>query len=361
MKYILAIDSFKGCLTSAEAELAAAEAIKLTGEESQSLPMSDGGDGMLEAFLPALDGWKVTAPTHDPLMRPIKADYGMTPHGTAIIEVARTSGLTLMRPEERNPLVATSYGTGEQIVHVWRQGCRRFIIGLGGSGTSDAGIGMLKALVDGLAPGQTTDAVRSLLRGCQFTLASDVRNPLCGTDGAASVYGPQKGATPAMVAQLDNRACRFARYSARHFGYDRSVCPGAGAAGGLGYAFLQYLDAAFQPGADLLLQLTDFDHLLTTADCVITGEGSADRQTLMGKLPERVLAHAKRCQVPVWLIAGRVDDTEALTAAGFSRVACINPPDTSLAEALRPDVARRHINQTVSRLLRMHQMDANDC
>lgn len=352
MRYLLAIDSFKGCLSSSEAERAVAEAISEMGHESVSIPMSDGGEGMLDAFLSAVHGTHQSVTVHDPLMRHIKAEYGLTTDGIAIIETARACGLTLMSPSERNPLIATSYGVGELIAHAMKQGCRRFIIGLGGSGTSDAGIGMLKALVDELSPKGNIDDVRNGVMGhCSFTLACDVSNPLYGPNGAASVFGPQKGATDSMISQIDHRALRFAQYSAHHCGHDCSLQSGAGAAGGLGYAFMQYFKASFQPGADLLFSLTDFDRQLSVTDCVITGEGHADHQTLMGKLPHRILSHAKAHRVPVWLVAGRADDTISLLKAGFNRVESITPEGIPLKEALQPQVAMVNLQQTIRRML----------
>lgn len=197
MKIILAIDSFKGCLTSEEVETIFSQALSSRGITVRSLPMSDGGEGMLEAFISALHGKIIQTEVHDPLMRPILASYGIAPDGTAVIETAKACGLTLMTAEERNPLVATTYGVGELIAHALHQGCKKFIIGLGGSGTSDAGRGMLRALTDIFAPhGTIDDVLTNHTAGCQFTLASDVRNPLYGKEGAAFTFGPQKGATP---------------------------------------------------------------------------------------------------------------------------------------------------------------------
>ena len=202
MKIILAIDSFKGCLTSEEVETIFSQALSSRGMTVRSLPMSDGGEGMLEAFISALHGKIIQAEVHDPLMRPILASYGIAPDGTAVIETAKACGLTLMTAEERNPLVATTYGVGELIAHALHQGCKKFIIGLGGSGTSDAGRGMLRALTDIFAPhGTIDDVLTNHTAGCQFTLASDVRNPLYGKEGAAFTFGPQKGATPEMVEE----------------------------------------------------------------------------------------------------------------------------------------------------------------
>lgn len=350
MHIILAIDSFKGCLTSEEVEAIFAQALIARGATVRSLPMSDGGEGMLEAFISALHGQIVSAEVHDPLMRPILASYGLAPDGTAVIETAKSCGLTLMTPEERNPLIATTYGVGELIAHALRRGCKRFIIGLGGSGTSDAGKGMLQALTDSFAPhGTIHDVLSRETAGCQFTLASDVRNPLCGKEGAAFIFAPQKGATPQMVEELDRRARQFADSSARLMGKDASTQPGAGAAGGLGYAFMQYFNATAQSGADLLLDLTAFDQQLEQADLVITGEGHADRQTLMGKLPERILQRARKHHVPVWLVAGQTDDTDELIAAGFSRVDKLTPEGMNLQEAIKPETTRQNIFRWIDR------------
>ena len=283
-------------------------------------------------------------------MRPLLASYGIAPDGTAVIETAKACGLTLMTPEERNPLIATTYGVGELIAHALRRGCKRFIIGLGGSGTSDAGKGMLQALTDSFAPhGTIHDVLSRETAGCQFTLASDVRNPLCGREGAAFIFAPQKGATPQMVEELDRRARQVADSSARLMGKDASTQPGAGAAGGLGYAFMQYFNATAQSGADLLLDLTAFDEQLEQADLVITGEGHADRQTLMGKLPERILQRARKYHVPVWLVAGQTDDADELIAAGFSRVDKLTPEGMKLQEAIKPETTRQNIFRWIDR------------
>ena len=238
-KIIVAIDSFKGCMSSAEANEAVAERVHqvLPDAEIIQIPVADGGEGWLEAFQSALGGELREIPAHDPLMRPMKAAY-LVKGETAVIEIAQASGLPLLTKEERNPLVATSYGTGELVADAIKNGCKHIIVGLGGSATSDCGKGMLRAIIDKLAPGGSWDDVKEL-KDVRFTIASDVTNPLCGENGAAHVFAPQKGATPEMVLQLDEQARKFAEISAKHFGFDRQDMPGAGAAGGLGYAFLQ--------------------------------------------------------------------------------------------------------------------------
>lgn len=350
MKFLLASDSFKGCLSSVEVEEALACALADRGARTVSVPLSDGGEGMLDVFAAALRARPVDVLVHDPLMRPVRARYAIALDGTAVIETSQVCGLTLMAPGERDPLRADTYGVGELVAHAVKRGCRRFVVGLGGSGTSDAGRGMLRALVDNLAPGSAPGELAAILSGCCFTLACDVRNPLFGPEGAARVFGPQKGATPAEVEELDRRARCFAEQSARLSGRDASCLPGAGAAGGLGYAFMQYLGADVRSGADWLLDLTDFDALLADADVVVTGEGRADRQTLMGKLPGRVLRRAGRHGVPVWLVAGRVDGREALLAAGFARADSLAPEGMPTEEAIRPEVTRLNIRRWAASL-----------
>ena len=347
MKIIVAIDSFKGCLTSAEANQAAAEGIlaKMPEAEVVQVPVSDGGEGFMEAFQAAMGGEIVDVNVKDPLMRTIVAQY-LIQGDTAVIEIAKASGLTLLTPEERNPIVATTYGTGQLVVDAVRRGCKHIIVGLGGSATSDCGIGMLRAIIDAFAKHGSWDDVRELDNVC-FTIATDVTNPLCGENGAAHVIAPQKGAAPEIVDALDARAKRFAEASAKHMGRDCQNKPGAGAAGGLGYAFLQYMNADCRSGIDLLLDTIHFDDLLQDADLVITGEGSADRQTLMGKLPFGILQRAQNHHVPVMLIAGRIADEQQLLDAGFSRVVCINPPGLPLDIALQPATAKENIRNTV--------------
>ena len=345
MKVIIAIDSFKGCLTSKEANGAAAEGIRSMFPEAEvvEVPVSDGGEGYMEAFHAAVGGQLEEITVRDPLMRPVRAKY-LLHNEMAVIEIAKASGLTLLAKEERNPMVATSYGTGQLVADAVRKGAKQIIIGLGGSATSDAGMGMLRALIDTFARHGQWDDIEAL-KEVSFTIASDVKNPLCGENGAAHVFAPQKGATPEMVLALDERARKFAEVSAKHIGYDRSEMAGAGAAGGLGYAFLQYLDAKCMSGIQLLLDTIRFKEMVKDADLIITGEGAADRQTLMGKLPVGILEQAGK--VPVCLIAGKISDQEELLKAGFANVACINPPGIALEEAMRQEVAKENIRHTV--------------
>ena len=348
-KVVVAIDSFKGCMTSVEANRAAAEGIRYACLDAEivQVPVSDGGEGFLEAFHAAIGGEQIAVTVRDPLMRPITAQY-LLKDELAVIEMAQASGLTLLTKEERDPMMATSYGTGQLVVDAILSGAKHIIVGLGGSATSDAGMGMLRAIVDAFAVNDRWEDFEEL-KDVHFMIATDVKNPLCGHNGAASVFAPQKGATPEMVIKLDERAKKFAETSARHFGFDHSQDEGAGAAGGLGYAFLQYLNASCKSGIQLLLETIQFEALVCDADLVITGEGSADRQTLMGKLPVGILEQSGK--TPVCLIAGRISDREQLLRAGFARVECINPPTIALEEALLKKTAEQNVCNTVRRIL----------
>ncbi len=357
-KIIIACDSYKGCLTSREVNEAIASGVKEWNAEDASsgienvdsedaspeiicLEMSDGGEGMLDAFLSAMKGERVSIHAHDALMRWIEAEYGIV-NDTAIIEIAQTAGLALIEPEQRNPMKATSWGVGEMIMNAYRRGVRHFIVGLGGSATSDCGIGMLKAMGDDW---------KKIRQECSFVLASDVTNPLCGENGAAHVFAPQKGADAEMVEMLDARARKFAEVSAKHFGYDRSEVPGAGAAGGLGYAFLQYFGAEVSAGAELLLREIGFDEMIRDADLVITGEGHSDRQTLMGKLPQRILEHVLKNKATtdqqIWLVSGGISEKQALLDAGFDQVLAVSPQNMDLEEAMNPEIAKRNIANAI--------------
>ena len=357
-KIIIACDSYKGCLSSREVNEAIASGLKVWNAEDASsgienvdsdaaspeiicLEMSDGGEGMLDAFLSAMKGERVSIHAHDALMRWIEAEYGIV-NDTAIIEIAQTAGLALIEPEQRNPLKATSWGVGEMILNAYRRGVRHFIVGLGGSATSDCGIGMLKAMGDDW---------KKIRQECSFVLASDVTNPLCGENRAAHVFAPQKGADAEMVEMLDARARKFAEVSAKHFGYDRSEVPGAGAAGGLGYAFLQYFGAEVSAGAELLLREIGFDEMIRDADLVITGEGHSDRQTLMGKLPQRILEHVLKNKATtdqqIWLVSGGISEKQALLDAGFDQVLAVSPQNMDLEEAMNPKIAKRNIANAI--------------
>lgn len=348
MKILLAFDSFKGCLSAPQACEAAALGVRRACPDAEvvQLPLSDGGEGMVECLVRALGLQWVEAEVHDPLMRQLRARYAVSADGaTAYIEMASAAGLPLLTPAERDPVRATTYGVGELLLDAVGRGCRDVVMGIGGSATCDAGQGMLQAL---------EGALRLPLR---ITVACDVRNPLYGPEGAAYVFAPQKGATPQQVVQLDERLRRFAALSeAEHDVSPRFAHhPGAGAAGGLGYALIAYLGAELCSGIDLVLQHLCFDRQLEDAALVLTGEGCSDRQTLMGKVPQGVLQRSLGRHVPVHLLSGGISDADALLQAGFASVRSINASDSRpLSVLLQPQVASANLAQAVAQVVNNH-------
>lgn len=297
-------------------------------------PLSDGGEGLLDVLLPALGGRMMKADVKDPLGRPVTARYGLCGE-TAVIEVAEACGLKLLAVPERNPLEANSYGVGELLLAARRSGARHFLVGLGGSAICDGGEGMLQV------PG-----FREELRGCRFELLCDVENPFIGPDGAARVFAPQKGASEADVQVLEDRLTALAGQMLKDTGVDVRHLPGAGAAGGLGGAFMAWLGANGVSGIERVLELVGFDELLDGAELIITGEGKSDSQTLMGKVPLGVLHHARG--IPVALLSGHLEERPALLEAGFDRLIEVSPRSLPLEEALQPAVAARNIRNAVT-------------
>jgi len=344
MKIIVAFDSFKGCITAAEACHTAAQAIHevLPDAEVVECPLSDGGEGLVNCVKGMLDVHMVTTDAHDPLMHPIKASYAVSADGTtAYMEMAETSGLPLVPIDKRNPLLTTTYGVGDMIADATRRGCKRIIMGIGGSATCDAGMGMLNSLSD---HGVEYDSVP------EITVACDVTNPLYGESGAAYIFGPQKGASPEQVNQLDDRLRRIA-HNQESIGAAKpedADIPGAGAAGGLGYGLLTSLHATLKRGIDIVLDINHFDKLISDSTLIITGEGKSDAQTMMGKVPHGVLNHAKRRNIPVWLLSGCIDDDQTILSSHFTLVHSINEGDNRPLETLmQPNVAKKNIENTI--------------
>lgn len=370
-KVVIAIDSFKGCLPSAEAGKAAAEGIRSVFPECEvvCLPIADGGEGMLDVLIAATNGRKVHISAHNPLMELHDTHYGISEDGeTAFIEMASISGLPLVPPEKRNPMLTTTYGTGELMRDALEKGCRNFIIGIGGSATNDAGLGMLQALgyrlLDeegkelGIGRGEmlikvaaiNADCIYPELKNAHFTVACDVQNPFCGLEGAAHIFAPQKGADREMAELLDKGMHSLAEVIGRATGKDISHHPGAGAAGGMGGSLYAFLGADLKPGIQLLLDAINFDGQIRNADLIITGEGKADRQTTMGKVPSGILRRAGKQNIPVILLAGSVEDTDILNAAGFEGIFSITPSPLSLEQAMMPESARANIQRTVEQI-----------
>lgn len=338
------MDSYKGCLSQTQANEAASAGIldRWADAAVTTVCMSDGGEGWTDAFASSMDGEMIEIVVHDALMRPVKAHY-LKCGDTAIVEIAQSIGLSMIESDQRNPLRATSYGVGEMIADAITRGCKKFLVGLGGSATSDAGLGMLRALTDRFGKGKHFNEVAEV-KSLSFYIGTDVTNPLCGNNGAAAVFGPQKGATSDMIRLLDRRAATLAQMAAKQYGYDYSCKPGAGAAGGLGYAFMQFLGAKSESGAELMMRETGFDKKLKDSSLVITGEGNSDGQTLMGKMPYKILCHAMKQHVPVYLLSGRVSDATVFKQTGFADAISVSE-GLSLDEAMQPDVAINNIRR----------------
>ena len=385
MKIVIASDSFKGSLASIEV----AQSIEMgildvfPSCDVVKVAVADGGEGTMDALCQSLGGKVVRIPVEDPIGRTINASYVILEDGnTAVLEMSSASGLTLLTPAERNPMLTSTYGTGQLIDDAIGRGCRRFLVGIGGSATNDAGMGMLTALgyrfldaegneLPGAGAslskvcGIDCSGVSQAVRDSEFIVACDVDSPLYGPDGAAYVFAPQKGADPDMVKALDDGLRHYADVVASYTGKipmhggpsctgetsimkDAASMPGAGAAGGLGYAFVAFFGARLQRGVDMVLDAVGFDSIIEGADLVITGEGRIDAQTLTGKTPYGVLQRASRQNIPVIALAGSValDDS-----SGFTAIRQITPPDMQLSEAMLPAVASANLRRTISAFL----------
>lgn len=340
-KIVIACDSYKGCLSSSDVANAAAHGVAEVYPDCEvvKLAVADGGEGTVEALVDTLGGHLEWAEVSDPLGRPVRAAYGVA-GDLAIIESAAACGLTLLTKEERNPLVTSTKGLGELIMAAIDKGCRKFLIGLGGSATNDGGMGMIRA-----------EGFLEKTKGMKFTVACDVDTPYIGEHGASRVFGPQKGASEQDVEILEERLGGYALTILKETGVDVRDMAGAGAAGGLGGAFRAYLGAELKRGVDLVLDQIDFDSKIHGADLVITGEGCSDYQTLKGKTASGVLERAKRQGIPVALVSGAVRDEQMLRDGGFGIIEAVSPLSMSRAEAMRPEMAKFNICQTVKRLL----------
>ena len=323
MKIVIAPDSFKESLSALQVAQAIEAGFREIFPDAEycKLPMADGGEGTVQALLDSSGGQWRRATVRGPLGVPTEADYGLTTQYLAVIEMAAASGLALVAPAERNPLLTSSYGTGELISAALNAGARRFLLGIGGSATNDGGAGMLQALgvrlldVNGadLAPGGgalaqlariDAAALDARIRDCVFDVACDVDNPLTGAQGASAIFGPQKGATPAMVEQLDRNLRHFAALIERDIGIAVDTVPGAGAAGGMGAALLAFMQGQLRSGSEIVAEAIGLDAALSNADLAITGEGRIDSQTIQGKTPIGVARIAERHGCPVIAIAG---------------------------------------------------------
>lgn len=374
MKVVVAIDSFKGSLSSIEAGQAVKAGVLAAHPDANVIikPLADGGEGTTDAFIEGLGGQRIDLTVTGPMGSPVSCYYGyLEKDKTAIIEMASASGITLVPAHQKNPLTASTRGVGEMIIHALEKGCRHFIIGIGGSATNDAGIGMLKALgysfldEQGLDVGEGAQALgkvasidaknrHPLLDDCQFRIACDVTNPLCGENGATYIYGPQKGVTEAQKESLDQDMAHFADVTETTLNCAFKNYPGAGAAGGLGFAFLSYLHASLSPGVELILDAINLSDALNGADIVVTGEGQLDRQTAMGKAPVGVAKLAKAHGAKVLAFSGSVTkEAVACNQAGIDAFFPILRRIVTLEEAMDSSTARSNMTASVEQVFRL--------
>lgn len=374
MKVVVAIDSLKGSLTSMEAGYAVREGIHRVMPEAEVIvkPLADGGEGTTDAFITGLGAKRIDLTVTGPMGQPVDTYYGyLEESNTAILEMASAAGITLTDKETRDPFTATTYGVGTMIKDAIQKGCNKFIIGIGGSATNDGGIGMLKALgfdfldEDGEDVGEggqalakvcsiRSEGVDTILANCQFNVACDVKNPLCGPNGATYIYGPQKGVTVESRATLDAGMEHFARITSDVMGNDYKDAQGAGAAGGLGFAFLSYLEARLISGIELVVEAVQLERELKDADIVVTGEGRLDNQTAMGKAPVGVAKLAKRYGAKVLAFAGSVTKgAKACNAEGIDAFFPIVRGVTTLEEAMDADNAKENMVDSVEQVFRL--------
>lgn len=374
MKVVIAIDSLKGSLSSMEAGMAIKDGILASKPDAEVIvkPLADGGEGTTDALIEGMNGERIDLTVTGPMHTPVDAYYGyLKDTNTAVMEMASAAGITLVPDSEKNPLLATSYGVGEMINDAIQRGCRNFIIGIGGSVTNDGGIGMLKALgvrfldengEDAGEGGQAlakvaridVSGMNPLLKECHIQVACDVNNPLCDENGSTYVYGPQKGVTEDMKKTLDEAMAHFARVTSETLENDYMNTPGAGAAGGLGYAFLAYTGAALTPGIELILDAVGLEEELSGANVVVTGEGRLDFQTAMGKAPVGVARLAKKYNAKVIAFAGSVTkEATACNKEGIDAFFPILRGVCTLAEAMDPVAARNNMTATVEQVFRL--------
>lgn len=372
MRILIAPDSFKGSLSAVQVARALARGVTraLPGAQVESCPVADGGEGTAEVLCLNTGGRMVEQAVTGPLGEPVTARFAILGDGqTAVVEIAAASGLPLVPAERRDPMRTTSYGTGELIAAALEAGCRRVLVALGGSATVDGGMGMLEALgfrfLDARGRpvprgGRGLAAVATALRPralppVEFVAACDVDNPLLGEQGAAAVYGPQKGATPEMVQELDRGLARLAAVWKRDWGVDVAALPGAGAAGGAGAALAAGLGAPLVSGAGLVIEYSGLEDRLRRADLVITGEGRLDGQTRRGKAPAAVAAAARRAGVPVVAVCGSLAASgEELAEMGMAAALSITPGPITCAESMAR--AAQLLEDTGERLGRLLQL-----
>lgn len=376
-KIVIAIDSFKGSLSTFQAGEAIKEAAEQVYPSAEIVisPIADGGEGTVEAIVSATNGEMIKTIVRNPLGDKIEACYGFIPHKkTAVIEMSAAAGITLISEKERNPLYTTTYGVGEMITDAVKRGCRNFVIGIGGSATNDGGVGMLQALGFEFLDKEgkqvrfgalglkdivcvKTDRAAEELKECNFCIACDVKNVLCGENGCSAVYGPQKGATPDMIKNMDLWLDKYASLTKNLMPDSDANAPGTGAAGGMGFAFMAYLNGKLQSGIELVMQETELEKHITDADLVITGEGRLDGQSCMGKAPVGVAALAKKQNITVVAFSGCVaEDAVACNEHGIDAFFPIIRKPCTLEEAMEVSNAYRNLKETAYQVFRLMKM-----
>ncbi|MDD2978364.1 MAG: glycerate kinase [Hespellia sp.] len=374
MKVVVAIDSLKGSLSSMEAGYAIADGVHRVDKDAEVIvrPLADGGEGTVEALVAGMNGRIQKVMVTGPLGNPVECEYGIIDKTkTAVVEMSGAAGITLVPAEQRNPLNTTTYGVGEVIRDAIQKGCRRFIVGIGGSATNDGGVGMLQALGYSFTDKEgnqipfgakaleildtiSDEKVLPELFECEFKIACDVNNPLCGENGASAVYGPQKGATPSMIMQMDKWLGEYAELSIEKFPNADAKQEGTGAAGGLGFAFLTYTNAVLESGIKIVLDETRLDEYVKDADWVVTGEGQMDFQTAMGKAPVGVAKLAKVYGKPVIAFAGSVTkEAVACNENGIDAFFPILRRISTLEEAMKRENAKENMVDTVEQAFRL--------
>jgi len=382
MYIVVVTDSFKECLSARLVAESIASGIKKVIPETEiiQIPIADGGEGTVEALVAATGGKIIKVPmTYDPLMRPIKSFYGILEDGkTAVIEMAAASGIELLSPDERNPMLTTTYGTGKLIIDALESGYKTIILGIGGSATNDGGAGMAQAFGislkdqngDEIAPGcGHLDSLRHIdisnihpmVIGAQIIVACDVTNPLCGQDGASYVYGPQKGGTSSMIETMDRNLEHFARLIKEQLKIDVAFMPGSGAAGGLGAGLLAFTNAHLKPGFEVIKSAISLEEFIRKADLVFTAEGKIDFQTQFGKTPFGVAQLAAKYHIPVVALAGIIGNgAEVMYQKGITCMFSIVDKPMTLEESIAQ--AKVLIENSAERVMRairitMHQKD----
>ena len=360
MKIVVATDSFKGSLTAVEVSDAIERGVREIFPEAEivKIPMADGGDGTVQCLVNATGGEILKEKVKGPLGDEVWASYGILgDKKTAVIEMAEASGLTLVPENKRNPLITTTYGTGQLIKAALDQGCRKMIIGIGGSATNDGGAGMVQALgaklldKDGEEIGFGGGELKNItkisinylderLSNTKVLVASDVSNPLCGPKGASWIYGPQKGATPEIIEKLDKSLAHFAEIIKRDLNKDIKDIPGAGAAGGLGASLMAFLDAELKPGIDIVIEIVKLEQAIKDANLVITGEGKIDSQTIYGKAPIGVAKIAKKYNIQVIAVAAIIgDDADIVHQHGIDNLIKVSEPPMNLDDSISNKVS----------------------